>query len=536
MTASSSPSLLQSAIEWSLSSALLLTIALLLLPFVQNTSALSIPGPLLAKFTNLWLILTAKAGKRSIVVHDLHKRHGTFVRLAPNHISIADPDALGPVYGHSTGTLKAPFYDAFAAPNFPRGVFNTRDRTEHARKRKIISHTFAPRSIIAFEPFVRKELQLFIDRWDELCDNAVKAGQEGVRGLKGYAWLDILTWTNFWAFDTIGDLAFGRPFGMLESGQDRVPIVYEDKDGNKRTEYGSAIKIINERGEVSATLGVAPAWLRPWLLRLGWFSQRMRSVKALTGIALARVNDRLEHGSDRDDLLAKLQSGTDERGVRMGKAELTAEALTQLIAGSDTTSNSSGAIIYHLCTHPAAKRKLQAELDERFAKLGQHGEDVPTFDDIKDLPYLRAVVNESLRWHATSGIGLPRLIPEPGTHILGRFFPAGSILSVPTYTIHRLKEWWGDDAEEYRPERWIEADAETLRRFERASNVFSTGPRGCVGRNIADQELLLFVATVFRRYDIELKHPERELPVIEGFLRKPTFLEAGIRRRHPDKA
>ncbi|KAK0545320.1 hypothetical protein OC844_007367 [Tilletia horrida] len=503
--------------------------AAVLLPFLYNTAAWSIPGPLLARFSDAWLILTAKAGRRSVVVHALHARHGTFVRLAPNHVSIAHPDALQPVYGHSTGTLKSAFYDAFAAPGFPRGVFNTRDRAEHSRKRKIISHSFAPRSIAAFEPFVRKDLQLFIDRWDDLCAEAARQHEQGPRGLKGFAWLDILLHTNYWAFDTIATLAFGKPFGMLESGVDRVPIEFEDKHGNKRVEYGSAIKIINERGEVSATLGVAPAWLRPWLLKLSWFAQRMRSVKALTGIALARVNDRLQNGSDRDDLLAKLQAGTDERGLQMAKDELTAEALTQLIAGSDTTSNSSGAIIYHLATHPSALRTLQAELD---AKL-THAEDVPTFDDVRDLPYLRAVINESLRFHSTSGIGLPRLIPAPGTHVLGKFFPAGTVLSVPTYTIHRLPDWWGDDAEEYRPERWLEADADTLKRFERASNVFSTGPRACVGRNIADQELLLFVATVFRRYDIELKYPDRELPVIEGFLRKPTELEAGIRRRKP---
>ncbi|KAK0553836.1 hypothetical protein OC846_002367 [Tilletia horrida] len=498
------------------------------LPFVQNQSAWTVPGPWLAKFSNLWLMLTAKEGNRSLRVHELHKKYGKFVRLAPNHISIADPDALAPVYGHSTGTIKSEFYDAFAAPGFPRGLFNTRDRSEHTRKRKIVSHTFAPKSITAFEPFVRKEVQLFLDRWDELCKEAQSEARDGPRGLKGYAWLDVLTWTNYWAFDTIGDLAFGRPFGMLESGMDRVPIVYEDpRTGTKRTEYGSAIQIINERGEVSATMGVSPPWSRKWLLKLPWFERRMRSVRALTGIALARVNDRLQNGSDRDDLLAKLQSGTDEQGVRMAKAELTAEALTQLIAGSDTTSNSSCAVLYHLTAHPQALEKLQAELDEAL----KDSEDVPTHDEVRELPYLRAVINESLRYHATSGIGLPRLIPEPGTHVLGRFFPAGSVLSVPTYTMHRSEEWWGKDAEQYRPERWLEADAETLKRFEKASNVFSTGPRACVGRNVAEQELLVFIAAVVRRYDMELKYPDRELPTAEGFLRKPTTLEAGIRRR-----
>jgi len=119
---------------------------------------------------------------------------------------------------------------------------------------------------------------------------------------------------------------------MLETGKDEARVEYEGPSGRK-VEYVPAIKTINERGEYSATMGLAPVWIRPYLAKHSWFAQRLRSVKALTGIALARVNDRLENGSDRDDLLAKLQNATDDTGEKMGKMELTAEALTQLIAG-----------------------------------------------------------------------------------------------------------------------------------------------------------------------------------------------------------
>lgn len=140
-------------------------------------------------------------------------------------------------------------------------------------------------------------------------------------------------WMNYWAFDTIGTLAFGAAFGMLESGKDRTRVEYEDAQGNKTVDYCSAIQIINERGEYSATMGCAPEWIRGYLAKLPWFAKRLKSVKALSGIALARVNDRLVNGSEREDLLAMLQNAKDEKGENMGKMELTAEALTQLIAG-----------------------------------------------------------------------------------------------------------------------------------------------------------------------------------------------------------
>jgi len=187
-----------------------------------------------------------------------------------------------------------------------------------------------------------------------------------------------------------------------------------------------------------------------------WFSHRLRAVKTLTGIALARVNDRLENGSERDDLLAKLQAATDDSGQPMGKAELTAEALTQLIAGSDTTSNTACAILHHLGTTPRAMKKLQEELDrELLDKEIVDESGVPRMDDVNELPYLQAVLSESLRYHSTSSLGLPRILPPQGATICGRFFPGGSVLSVPAYTIHRDPEVWGKDAEEYNPDRWL---------------------------------------------------------------------------------
>ena len=125
-------------------------------------------------------------------------------------------------------------------------------------------------------------------------------------------------------------------------------------------------------------------------------------------------------------------------------------------------------------------------------------------------------------------MGLPRLVPAgPGVEIHGYHFPPGTALSVPAYTIHHSKEIWGDDAEEFKPERW-----EKERLTERQKNAFipfSYGPRSCVGRNVAIMELALTVATVFRRYEFLLL--QEELKTREGFLRKPLGLNVGMRKR-----
>lgn len=132
------------------------------------------------------------------------------------------------------------------------------------------------------------------------------------------------------------------------------------------------------------TLGCLPS-LYPYAKYIpdSFFSKGVEAVELLTGIAIERVEDRLANSDkvDRVDLLARLMEGKDENGEALGRKELTAEALTQLIAGSDTTSNTSCALLFHALKNPEITKKLQAELDEQLPEIG-----VPTYELVKGLP------------------------------------------------------------------------------------------------------------------------------------------------------
>jgi benzoate 4-monooxygenase len=523
-----------------LSALLLIPVPILLahlVPYLKDRyNQRSIPGPFLARFSDIWLGWVASQGHRSDVVHQLHNKYGTFVRLAPNHVSIADPDALQIVYAHGNGSLKSDFYDAFVSIH--RGLFNTRDRADHARKRKIVSHVFSQKNVLEFEPSVRLYVAQFMNQWDRLFDQALKSqsgteGEGGWFGKGGRLWLDCLPWYNYLAFDIIGDLAFGSPFGMILNAKDSAPVAVSQKD--VMDSYGSqnesayvdipAVQILNDRGEFSASMGVLPPAWRSWVRLLPWYRKGGMAVKNLAGLAIAAVAKRFTAPTDRVDLLSKLQEGRDDEGNIMGREELTAEALTQLIAGSDTTSNSSCAITYYLAANPPVQHKLQKELDDA---LGSEDEYVSTYEQVKRLPYLEAVINEALRIHSTSSLGLPRIAPEGGLTIQGIHFPQGAVLSVPSYTIHRDTKVWGEDADVFRPERWFERDHATL---NKAFNPFSYGPRACVGRNLASMELLIIISSVLRRYEFVLADPDKVFDTREGFLRKPVECRVGIKRR-----
>ncbi|KAF2088093.1 cytochrome P450 3A3 [Saccharata proteae CBS 121410] len=481
-----------------------------LLPYLRNWSIRDIPAPFPAAWTNLWLLWQCRKGERYLAVHDAHKTLGKLVRIQPHHVSVADPTAIPIIYGHGNGFLKSEYYDAFVS--IQRGLFNTRDRAEHSRKRKTVSHTFSAKSVGQFEQYMHGNLDMLVAQWDKMSNQA--------KG--GYFDMDALHWFNYLAFDIIGDLAFGAPFGMLKEGKDFAEV-RETPDSEPK--YAPAIEVLNRRGEVSGTIGILPQ-IKPYAKYIPdpFFYKGVEAVQNLAGIAVARVNQRLKDADkvDRVDLLARLMEGRDEKGEKLGREELTAEALTQLIAGSDTTSNTSCALLFHCLKHPQVVEKLQRELDQAIPNI----ETVPDFSMVKDLPYLDAVIKETMRIHSTSSLGLPRIVPPgPGVNVAGHHFPQGTVLSVPAYTMHHSKEIWGPDADEFRPERWEKATEEQKAAFI----PFSYGPRACVGRNVAEMELALIVSTVFRRYEFELK--QGVLETREGFLRKPLGLNVGMRKR-----
>ncbi|KAJ6149580.1 hypothetical protein N7471_000779 [Penicillium samsonianum] len=493
-------------------------------PYLVSYGHLSrVPGPLVAKFSNIWVGLSAKHGQKYAAVDAAHRKHGKVVRIGFNHVSIADERALNVVYGHGNGFLKDHYYEAFVART--PGMFNVRDRAEHTRKRKIISHAFSPRSVAEFEPFMAENLE----RWTSQLDRI--AGSQSQNNGKVFAPYNAMPWFSYLAFDIIGDLAFGSPFGMVNKGKDETETQLVT---GGPISYTPAVDVLNRRGEISSTLGLLPA-LRPWARYLPdpFFTKGVAAVENLTGIAVAAVASRLDAAEkgmvdSRNDILSRLLQAKDANGREMERDELIAEALTQLIAGSDTISNTACGIFYWILHGERSAPgtiipRLQEELDQAIHSEAK----IASYSQIKELPFLRRCIDEAMRLHSTSAIGLPRLVADhsPGVDFDGFHFPPGTVLSVPSYTIHHMKDIWGDDVEEFKPDRWLNLTA----RQKTAFNPFSYGPRACVGQNVAIMELQLIIGTLFHRYEFALYQQTMESH--EGFSKKPKECQAGLRLR-----
>ncbi|KAF7333317.1 Benzoate 4-monooxygenase [Mycena venus] len=452
--------------------------------FLVRKSAHHIPGPLLARWTNLWLAYHAYRGRRYKAVHAAHQRYGVMVRIGPNHISVASPEALSVIYGQGPrAPAKSPFYDSFVCNGKP-SIFSTRDRQDHSTKRRVVSHAFSSSALQEFIPLIHSTIGDFTQRLDEFC-------------LKG-EYFDVLLWFNYLAFDVLSDLAFGERIGMLKQGSDLVEI----QRAGESSVHENAIALVDEREHLAAIVGIHP------------FLQVV--VNSLPFLSGNKATSGLEELGRRQLIAAR---GYDVRSPNADEvAELTAEAVTLLIAGSDTTSNSMAVTLHFIATNPRVYTKLMGLLLE-----ASSGQNEMSYEQAKDVPYLQATINEGLRLHSTTAIGLHRSAPPGGLVCCGHFFPEGTELSVPAWTIGHDTELWGDP-DVFRPERWLEG--KESRQYLLA---FGKGPRACIGQNLAYIEMISVLATILLRYKVEVR--SQELQTTEGFMHKPLDCWIKLSRR-----
>jgi len=174
-------------------------------------------------------------------------------------------------------------------------------------------------------------------------------------------------------------------------------------------------------------------------------------------------------------------------GAGMYDVSLRNQVITLLLAGYETTASALTWAFYLLSQNPDVVALLRLELG---ASLGERP---PAYADLPSLPYTRQVFEESLRLYPPAWV-LGRVAQEDDR--LGEYtVPAGTILAISPYTVHRRPASW-DDPERFHPGR------PESQRF--AYLPFGAGPRQCIGKPFAMMEAQLIIAMVVRRFDLSL--------------------------------
>jgi len=152
-------------------------------------------------------------------------------------------------------------------------------------------------------------------------------------------------------------------------------------------------------------------------------------------------------------------------------------------AGADTTSIGMRSCLYYICTNPSVYTSLQKEIDDFYA--ANNLIDPITYTKTQNLPYLQAVIKEATRLLPSIVWQLLRYAPAGGLTVDGKFIPQGTSVGISPMAQNRDKLTWGDDADQFRPDRWTEDEAKS-RYLESMNMTFGgNGPRMCVGKNIA---------------------------------------------------
>ncbi|ORY43451.1 cytochrome P450 [Rhizoclosmatium globosum] len=196
---------------------------------------------------------------------------------------------------------------------------------------------------------------------------------------------------------------------------------------------------------------------------------------------------------------------------RLTDEEVMSQIMTFLFAGHETTSVALTWTIYYLTRHPLIQQKLRQELVEQMPDSS----DAPSEEYITSQhTFLDAIAKESLRLQPPVPITLRTALKD--VTIDGHFFPKGTTISLSPYVVHRMKEYWGDDAEEFKPQRWMGKEEGAV--AEMGSFIpFIIGPRSCIGSRFAMLELKSMLAVYFRTFEFveteEGKNVKRKLAI-----------------------
>ncbi len=327
-------------------------------------------------------------GRHAHEVLRLHERFGPVVRIAPDELSFITAQARQDIYGHSKKQIGLhPIYMR-PSPAGSYGLFNSPDDI-HSRQRKMLNTAFSNKALNEQEPMIQEHV-----------DNLIRKMRELV-GAKGVAIMDINRYVSFTVFDIFGDFAFAESFDCLK--HDRFH------------KWLSVLMDIprNAHIKVSADyFGMLKLFILPLLVSRNVIG----AVREHWELAMRKMEKRIASDTDRKDLWSYLLS--ENHGRKMSTEELQMNAYSFIFAGAETTATTIDAALHFLSQHPEKVNKVRRELHAAFP-----GSEDITFTTVKQLPYMTAVLNESMRMGSPAPSGFVRLVPPEGAEIDGLWIP-----------------------------------------------------------------------------------------------------------------
>jgi len=221
--------------------------------------------------------------------------------------------------------------------------------------------------------------------------------------------------------------------------------------------------------------------------------QFVMKFRALKTLVQQLIDERRESEKRYDDFLEAFMEGVDkETGEGMTDKEIIDEVMTMIIAGHETGATTLNWAWYLLSQNSAEEKKLHEEVDNHVAG------DIPTFDEVGNIPFSRQVIEEALRLYPPVWLYSRTAVEDD--HIGGYDIPAGTNIFFTPYYLHRHPDYW-DDPESFKPDRFVPGEVKKRHKF--AFIPFSAGPRRCIGDYFSIVEMQIHLGTMAQKFKLE---------------------------------
>ncbi|RQM04829.1 hypothetical protein DH86_00003913 [Scytalidium sp. 3C] len=389
-----------------------------------------VPGPKLAAITSLYKT------KFYLQIDKLHQEYGPVVRICPNEVHLSDPENYDAIYHAGTKFSKDPvFYGAFG---YGTAAFPTPSNEVHRVRRAALNPLFSRKRVLELEDVVHSKVE--------------KVSHRISQSIKSKTPVDLHHACRAISVDTITDYGFGHCYDLLD-------------------EEDFGISFFDAMRELGPAVWFFQQW--PFLQKLAlsipyWLAKRMSGnleafMRLQMIVAIKEAKDRGEKPKTTTIFSHLMDPKAAEGHVVPSVDDLTDEAFIILSAAQDTTGNAMTVALYETISNPEIYAKVVEELKQAFPNPN----DKLDFLTIEKLPYLTAVIKESLR-----------VTPEGGATFNGISIPAGTVVGMSAYMMHRDPTIF-PSPDKFDPSRWL--DPAAARHLEKYLVPFSKGPRQCVG-------------------------------------------------------
>ncbi|MVP01839.1 bifunctional cytochrome P450/NADPH--P450 reductase [Paenibacillus lutrae] len=249
--------------------------------------------------------------------------------------------------------------------------------------------------------------------------------------------------------------------------------------------------------------------------------QFKRDIETMFSLVDKIIAERKASGAaEAEDLLSRMLTSKDpETGEGLDDENIRYQIITFLIAGHETTSGLLSFAVYYLLQNPDKLQKAYEEVDRVLT------DSVPSYKQVLDLKYIRMILNESLRlWPTAPAFSV---YAKEDTLLAGKYpLKKGENVNIIIPKLHRDPKAWGEDVEDFRPERFEDPSQVPQDAFK----PFGNGQRACIGQQFALHEAVLVLGMILKHFEI-IDSSNYQLKIKETLTLKPDQFKIRIRSR-----